>query len=217
METTAIEAVQWLNSEIDRLLKERFASQPNIQNELAPQIVKQEERKKTLEATLTTAKDNLVKTIENAKTMQSEIDKNVHATRNELAEKKKTYEMLQDTQKALGNQLAEAKRPLYPILREIETLKADIERVTNEINEKKRRVDQNMKIPNEIKKLCERKERALALKPSFLQKTAIAEELLHESFSLKDSIGTSKLDEYKQLCTELQSMCFDEQKMGDEQ
>ncbi len=217
METIAIEAVQWLNSEIDRLMKERFASQPNIQNELAPQIVKQEERKKTLEATLATAKDNLAKIIENAKAMQSETDKNVQAARNELAEKQKSYEMLQDTQKALGNQLAEAKRPLYPILREIETLKADIEQLTDEINEKKRRVDQTMEIPNEIKKLRERKEKALALKPGFLQKTAIAEELLHESVSLKDSIGTSKLDEYKQLCTELQSMCFDEQEMGDEQ
>lgn len=215
--TSLTDVVDWLKSEIKRQ-QGLIASMEDGQKELGPQIDALKSKQKTLEESLAKAKEELRQAIENAKNAQREAAETLQAVHEKLAERQKTYEAVQKDKESLGCQLSEAQRQSEPILQEIETLKNNIKQLNAEIDAKKHLVETNTALPEEINKLRGRCERALGLRPGFLQKTAIAEELLHKNASLKESIGTTKLEEYKRLCTELQSMSFDEkQEMGDEQ
>jgi chromosome segregation ATPase len=209
MEVTPIEVIQWLKSEIERQ-QARVDGLTESQNELGRQITEQQEKKKTLEERLVAVKADLEKAVANIKAEQARMEPELQAVRDENNKKQKAFDVMQKDRMALGNQLADAKRQGDPILQKIALLKDEIKKLFGEIALKKRLVAESSELPKEIEKLRKRLTRALSLKAGYLQKTAFAEELLNESESLRKSIGTSKLQEYKRLFAELQPMVFEE-------
>ncbi len=209
MEVTPIEVIQWLKSEIERQ-QARVDGLTESQNELGRQITEQQEKKKTLEERLVAVKADLEKAVANIKAEQARMESELQAVRDENNKKQKAFDVMQKDRMALGNQLADAKRQGDPILQKIALLKDEIKKLFGEIALKKRLVAESSELPKEIEKLRKRLTHALSLKAGYLQKTAFAEELLNESESLRKSIGTSKLQEYKRLFAELQPMVFEE-------
>ncbi|MCR4572219.1 MAG: hypothetical protein K5787_00475 [Lentisphaeria bacterium] len=209
MEVTPIEVIQWLKSEIAQQ-QARVAGLADSQKELGRQIAEQQEKQKTLEERLAAVKADLAKAVANIKAELAKMEPELQAVHDENDEKQKIYDTTKKDKVTLDNQLADAKRQADPILQEIESLKDEIKKLLDEIALKKRLIAESLELPKEIEKLRERLARALALKAGYLQKTAFAEELLNENDSLRKSIGTSKLQEYKRLCAELQPMVFEE-------
>ena len=209
MEVTPIEVIQWLKSEIERQQK-HVEGLADCQKMLGRQIVEQQEKKKTLTAKLEQVKGDLAKALASAKAEQARMDVELQKTRDVIEEKNQIHDATQKEKISLDNQLEDAKRQAAPILREIDALKGEIEKLHEEIAMKKRLVVESAEIPKEIERLRERMARALALKAGFLQKTAFAEELLNENASLCKSFEANKLQEYKRLCGELQPMVFEE-------
>ncbi len=209
MEVTEIEVLQWLKAEISRQ-QARVDGLADSQKVFGRQIAEQQEKKKTLEARLAAVKGELANAVASVKAEQAKLAADLQARRDEIDEMQRIYDATKKDRAALDSQLADANRQAEPILREIESLKDAIQKLHDEIALKKRLVAESAEIPKEIEKLRERLKRALALKAGYLQKTAFAEELLNESESLSKSIGTSKLQEYKRLCEELQPLVFEE-------
>ena len=209
MEVTQIEVIQWLKSEIERQQR-RVDGLAESQKELGRQIAEQQEKKKKLEERLAAVKADLEKAVANIKAEQDSMKPELQAVRDENEEKQKIFDAMQKDRNTLDDQLADAKQQSDPILQEIALLKDEIKKLFDEIALKTRLVAESSELPKEIEKLRRRLTRALSLKAGYLQKTAFAEELLNESASLRKSIGTSKLQEYKRLFAELQPMVFEE-------
>lgn len=209
MEVTLKEVNLWLLSEIARQ-QTRVAGLADSQKELGRQIAEQQAKRKSLTEQLATVKGELAAAREETKAEQEKMAANLQEEKLQVNEKEQILGATQKDKTNLDKQLEDARWQAEPILREIDALKDEIEKLREEIALQKRLVTESTEIPKEIEKLRERLARALALKAGFLQKTAFAEELLNESTSGHKSLETKKLQEYKRLCEELLPMVFEE-------